>query len=202
MLIRLDGRVVNKLLTGDDFDFHCHSNLTRAILPYGLAESDVHDVLNLFQVTGLNKHGEYFMYVLLPPRPCSPFLPPASSSPWRPIPSRAATPIHLIRSYRRSHHRRPREPSPATPSSYIEFFAEIDVLCALSACPGGDLSLWGWGEGKGGSMLDCCRPLGVEVYALNDRERVLEGWREPESPKYRGLHGLGMPVFEKKEGER
>ncbi len=51
-------------------------------------------------------------------------------------------------------------------------------------------------------MLDCCRPLGVEVYALNDRERVLEGWREPESPKYRGLHGLGMPVFEKKEGER
>lgn len=27
---------VNKMLTGDDYDFHCHSNLTRAILPYGL----------------------------------------------------------------------------------------------------------------------------------------------------------------------
>lgn len=52
---------VNKILSGDDFDFQCHSNLTRAILPFGLNESDVHDVLNVFQVTGLNKDGKYFM---------------------------------------------------------------------------------------------------------------------------------------------
>ena len=52
---------VNKLLSGDDFDFQCHSNLTRAVLPYGLTEADVHDVLNVFQVTGLNKDGKYFM---------------------------------------------------------------------------------------------------------------------------------------------
>jgi len=57
---------VNTLLSGDAFDFHCHSNLTRAILPYGLAESDVHDVINLFQVTGLNRDGEYFMSVPYP----------------------------------------------------------------------------------------------------------------------------------------
>lgn len=57
--------VVNKMLTGEDFDFHCHSNLTRAVLPFGLGESDVHDVLNVFQVTGLDREGRYFMYVTL-----------------------------------------------------------------------------------------------------------------------------------------
>ena len=43
---------VNTMLTGKDFDYHCHSNLTRAVLPYGLTEFDVHDVLNVFQCTG------------------------------------------------------------------------------------------------------------------------------------------------------
>lgn len=52
---------VNQMLSGKAFDFHCHSNLTRAILPFGLAESDVHDVLNVFQVTGLNDDGQYYM---------------------------------------------------------------------------------------------------------------------------------------------
>ena len=53
--------LVSKMLSGDDFDYHCHSNLTRAILSYGLSELDVHDVLNVFQVTGLNQNGQYFM---------------------------------------------------------------------------------------------------------------------------------------------
>ena len=39
--------VVNQLLTGEAFDLHCHSNLTRAVLPYHLTEFDVHDVLNV-----------------------------------------------------------------------------------------------------------------------------------------------------------
>lgn len=38
---------VNQLLTGEGFDLHCHSNLTRAILPHHLTEFDVHDVLNV-----------------------------------------------------------------------------------------------------------------------------------------------------------
>jgi hypothetical protein len=57
------GWVVNRLLSGDDFDYQCHSNLVRAVLPYGLTEADVHDVLNVFQVTGLNRDGKYFMFV-------------------------------------------------------------------------------------------------------------------------------------------
>ncbi|KAK5006225.1 hypothetical protein BJ546DRAFT_428082 [Cryomyces antarcticus] len=146
---------VNKMLTGDDYDFHCHSNLTRAVLPWGLTEFDVHDVINVFQVTGLDGHGKYFM-----------------------------------------------EPSPAKVGDYIEFFAEQPLLMALSTCPGGDLSAWGWGEGGAGegddkkSMLDCCRPLKVEVWGLTD-EKVLEGWKEPETPKYKGMHGMGVPLGEK-----
>ncbi|GME94708.1 unnamed protein product [Ambrosiozyma monospora] len=91
---------VDKMLSGEDNDFHCHSNLTRAVLPYGLTEFDVHDVLNVFQLTGLNEHDQYFM-----------------------------------------------ETCPAQKGDYFEFFAETDVLCALSCCPGGDLSMWDWGEG-------------------------------------------------------
>ena len=65
--------VVNQLLTGKPFDLHCHSNLTRAVLPYHLTEFDVHDVLNVvcssppmqvnpkFQCTGLNENDQYYM---------------------------------------------------------------------------------------------------------------------------------------------
>ncbi|KAF7715384.1 Uncharacterized protein PECH_002815 [Penicillium ucsense] len=137
---------VNMLMGGKTFDFHCHSNLTRAVVPYGLTELDVHDVLNVFQVTGLDEEGRYFM-----------------------------------------------EASPAQPGEYFEFFAEVDVLCALSACPGGDLSNWGW-EDKEGDMLASCRPLGVEVYQLADKDKVLEGWMQPQSPAYKGMHGMTMPA--------
>ncbi|KAL4974786.1 hypothetical protein BDW66DRAFT_79727 [Aspergillus desertorum] len=137
---------VNLLMGGESFDFHCHSNLTRAVTPYGLAEMDVHDVLNVFQVTGLDEEGRYFM-----------------------------------------------ETSPAKPGEYFEFFAEVDVLCALSACPGGDLSNWGWDDKE--DMGATTRPLGVEIYKITEA-RALEGWKEPESPKYTGMHGLKMPPRE------
>lgn len=52
---------INTVLAGTQYDFHCHSNLVRAVAPYGFAESDVHDVINIFQVTGLDEQGRYFM---------------------------------------------------------------------------------------------------------------------------------------------
>ena len=53
---------VNQLLSDTAYDFHCHSNLVRAVLPFGLTEFDVHDVINVFQVTGLMPDDErYFM---------------------------------------------------------------------------------------------------------------------------------------------
>lgn len=143
---------VDTLLSGEDNDFHCHSNLYRAILPYGGQEYDVHDVLNIFQVTGLDSKGKYFM-----------------------------------------------DTCPAQPGDYFEFFAEIDLLCAISACPGGDLSAWDWGEGDEETkvdMVDTCRPLGIEVYELED-ENLLKGWKKPEVAAYKGNHGLGFPVFKR-----
>ena len=90
-----------------------------------------------------------------------------------------------------------REPCPAKPGDFFEYFAEMDILCALSTCPGGDLSAWGWGEGGGAvDMLDCCRPLGVEVYKITD-PAVLEGWKPPTPPEYKGLHGVTLPTFGK-----
>lgn len=137
---------VNRLLTGEDFDFHCHSNLTRAVLPHGLTELDVHDVLNVFQVTGLTTDGdEYFM-----------------------------------------------KASPARRGDFLEFFAEIDLLCAISTCPGGDLSVPLWGP-DARDPIDVCRPLGVEVHRPS--ATLLEGWRSPETASYAGLHGVELPVF-------
>lgn len=134
---------VNRLLTGEDFDFHCHSNLVRAVEPWGLTEFDVHDVLNIFQCTGLNSDDQYFM------KAC-----------------------------------------PARQGDYLEFFAEIDVLCAMSCCPGGDLSVDLWGE-NAQDPLQTCNPLGVEVYRVAPER--LQGWQSPEYAPYRGRHGRQAP---------
>lgn len=82
---------------------------------------------------------------------------------------------------------------PAKIGDFFEFFAETDVLCALSTCPGGDLSQWGWSD-DGQSMLECCRPLSVEVSRITDAS-VLEGWKSPRPAYelYRGLHGMKVP---------
>jgi len=99
----------------------------------------VHDVLNVFQVTGLDPvHEIYFM-----------------------------------------------APSPARKGDFFEFFAEIDLLCAISTCPSGDLSQWGWGP-EGSDPLASCHPLGVEVYEL-DRS-LLEGWTPPEPVRIKSLY--------------
>jgi hypothetical protein len=76
---------------------------------------------------------------------------------------------------------------PAQKGDYLEFFAEIDLLCALSTCPGGDLSLPMWGP-DAQDPLTVCRPLGVEVYTLEDE--LLSGWSQPERAAYKGQHGL------------
>ncbi|KAI9826748.1 MAG: hypothetical protein M1819_007293 [Sarea resinae] len=133
---------VNKLLTGDEYDHHCHSNLVRAIAPHGLTEFDVHDVLNVFQVTGLNEEEKYYM-----------------------------------------------DPSPAQEGDYLEFIAELDILCALSTCPGGDLSHWGWGRLANERMAPDCRPLGVEVYEVTDAS-LLDGWQGTSVSDYGGGHGV------------
>ena len=71
--------------------------------------------------------------------------------------------------------------SPVRPGDYIEFFAEIDLLGALSACPGGDCS------SEHSSDTAACFPLLVEVFA--PEEGALDGWSPPPVNGYDRSHG-------------
>jgi len=71
--------------------------------------------------------------------------------------------------------------SPVRPGDYLEFFAEIDLLVGLSACPGGDCSA------EHSSDTAVCFPLLVEVH---DPERgALADWQSPPVNAYDRSHG-------------
>ncbi len=78
--------------------------------------------------------------------------------------------------------------SPVRPGDYLEFFAEIDLIGALSACPGGDCSA------QHSSDAAPCYPLLVEVFA--PVPGALDGWRSPALNGYDRSHGRG-PVAER-----
>ncbi len=71
--------------------------------------------------------------------------------------------------------------SPVRPDDYLEFFAEIDLLGALSACPGGDCS------SVHSSDEAQCHPLLVEVF--KPKADALIGWETPQPNGYDGTHG-------------
>ena len=75
--------------------------------------------------------------------------------------------------------------SPVRPGDYLEFFAEIDVLGALSACPGGDCSA------EHSSDTAACHPLLVEVFA--PQAGALDGWESPAVNGYDRSHGRRAP---------
>lgn len=82
------------------------------------------------------------------------------------------------------------EPVPARRGDYVEFLAEIDLLCALSSCPAGDISVPHLGPTHG-DPGPTCRPLGVEVFDLDPR--LLDGWRPPEPVATDPVYGLMEP---------
>ncbi|WP_171052561.1 urea carboxylase-associated family protein [Ruegeria sediminis] len=71
--------------------------------------------------------------------------------------------------------------SPVRPGDYLEFFAEIDLLGNLSACPGGDCS------SEHSSDVASCHPLLVETFA--PEEGSLSGWESPAPSGYDRTHG-------------
>jgi uncharacterized protein YcgI (DUF1989 family) len=71
--------------------------------------------------------------------------------------------------------------SPVRPGDFIEFFAEVDLLGALSACPGGDCS------DEHSSDAAACHPLLVEVYAPLSPP---QGWASPVRNGYDRTHGV------------
>ena len=72
--------------------------------------------------------------------------------------------------------------SPARQGDYIDFFAEIDVMGVLSACPGGDCG------SEHSSDTATCRPLLVEVFKTD--AETLKDWQPPLENGYDGSHGL------------
>jgi len=72
--------------------------------------------------------------------------------------------------------------SPARAGDQIEFFAEIDLLGVLSACPGGDCGA------EHSSDSAQCHPLRVEVFAPVDG--ALDGWEPPRPSGYDRSHGI------------
>ncbi len=71
--------------------------------------------------------------------------------------------------------------SPVRPGDYLEFFAEIDLLGGLSACPGGDCSA------EHSSDAAACYPLLVEIYAPEAGD--LANWAAPGVNGYDRSHG-------------
>ena len=71
--------------------------------------------------------------------------------------------------------------SPVRPGDYLEFFAEIDLLGAMSACPGGDCSA------EHSSDTAACHPMLVEVFS--PREGSLAAWQSPALSGYDRSHG-------------
>ncbi|MEM6372624.1 MAG: DUF1989 domain-containing protein [Pseudomonadota bacterium] len=71
--------------------------------------------------------------------------------------------------------------SPVRPGDHIDMLAEIDLLGALSACPGGDCSA------EHSSDAAPCFPLRIEVFA--PPPGALDGWRSPVPNGYDRSHG-------------
>ncbi len=71
--------------------------------------------------------------------------------------------------------------SPVRPGDYIEFFAEIDLLAVLSACPGGDCST------VHSSDAAECFPLDIQVLA--PKLGSLQEWVPPQVSGYDRSHG-------------
>ena len=131
----------SKLLSGSDYHYCCHSNLTRALvkeknLNISEAEKIVHDVLNVFMCTGFTGDTkQYFM-----------------------------------------------KSSPVRPGDYLEFFAETDLLGALSSCPGGDCG------SEHSSDEAKCYPLKVSIWNVN--KKYLKDIKLSTISSYNKNHGL------------
>jgi uncharacterized protein YcgI (DUF1989 family) len=72
--------------------------------------------------------------------------------------------------------------SPVRAGDYLEFFAEIDLVGALSACPGGDCS------SEHSSDAAQCYPLLVETF--RPRDGALSGWEPAMASGYSRSHGV------------
>lgn len=91
--------------------------------------------------------------------------------------------VFMCTGFTRDTHQYFMKASPARRGDFIEFFAEIDLLAALSACPGGDCSA------SHSSDEAVCHPLLVEVF--RPAAHKLATWNPPPASAYSRSHGAG-----------
>jgi uncharacterized protein len=90
--------------------------------------------------------------------------------------------VFMCTGFTRDTHQYFMKASPVRPGDFIELFAEMDLLTALSACPGGDCGA------THSSDIALCYPLKVEV--LRPAEGSLAGWRPTQVSLYPRTHGV------------
>ena len=90
--------------------------------------------------------------------------------------------VFMCTGFTRDTHQYFMKASPVRPGDYIEFFAEIDLVGALSACPGGDCGA------THSSDVAMCHPLKIEV--LRPEPGSLADWTPPAPNTYPRTHGL------------
>lgn len=90
--------------------------------------------------------------------------------------------VFMCTGFTRDTHQYFMKASPVRPGDFIEFFAEIDLLGALSACPGGDCGT------EHSSDTAACYPLKVEVFKPADGS--LAGWQPARPSLYPRTHGV------------
>ena len=88
--------------------------------------------------------------------------------------------VFMCTGFTRDTHRYFMKASPVRRGDYLELFAEIDLIAALSACPGGDCSA------THSSDAAACHPLLVEI--MRPAEGALAGWRPPQASAYPRRH--------------
>ena len=95
--------------------------------------------------------------------------------------------VFMCTGFTRDTHQYFMKASPVRPGDFIELFAEIDLLCALSACPGGDC-------GASHSDDDAkCYPLKVEVFRVEDG--ALANWHRLRQTATRGVTALKFELW-------
>jgi uncharacterized protein YcgI (DUF1989 family) len=90
--------------------------------------------------------------------------------------------VFMCTGFSRDTHQYFMKASPVRPGDFIEFFAEIDVIGAVSACPGGDCG------STHSSDVAACFPLKIEFFEPDASS--LAGWQPPECNPYPRTHGV------------
>jgi len=90
--------------------------------------------------------------------------------------------VFMCTGFTRDTHQYFMKASPVRPGDYLEILADIDLLGALSACPGGDCSA------EHSSDKTPCYPLIVQIFKPGDE--ALAGWKSAPKNNYDRSHGV------------